>query len=658
MTNQEWLGAILGWAVSFLRGDATPADLARLERLLSDAAAREPLAWDVLRRRLRLSRTEQTTLSLLVAVELSLDISAMVAALNKDPNRPAIDVAVLQRTVYAAPDAAARFVTELSNEGALLRYRLVEVANERRPEETPFLLRQLRPTRRLIELVHGAGGIDSELKHIASLQTRPSTPSDLRLPTEIRKRAIELAKVLDRTPGSPVLVLSGPDGAGRRSLFQDVAHELGRASLLVNCARLPFEPVALGRICQTLLREALLADAIPVLHDVQILSGDPIRADRQRLVDDYLVSIMPGVIGATGPHDDSKPATFGRGLAVVDIPPPAESDRAILWRRHLGPAASEDDVSWAASRYTVTGGTIERAARTAVAEVAARGTALERADLHKGIRSTLDAKLSAVGRRISTQQTWANVVLPEDVLEEVREIIARVKHRGLVYDHWGMGKKIGKGLGVSALFSGPPGTGKTMIAGVIAGELGLDLYQVDLSQIVSKYIGETEKNLAGLFDAAEAGHAVLLFDEADSMFAKRTEVKSSNDRYANLEVNFLLQRMESFSGISILTTNLESSIDEAFKRRLAFRIAFDVPEEDERAQLWRTLLPDHVKNFHELGLSELARRFAMSGGYIKNAVLRAAFFAADANEPLGEAHLRKAAALEYAAMGKVMHSSR
>jgi SpoVK/Ycf46/Vps4 family AAA+-type ATPase len=180
-------------------------------------------------------------------------------------------------------------------------------------------------------------------------------------------------------------------------------------------------------------------------------------------------------------------------------------------------------------------------------------------------------------------------VLTDDALDEVRELIARVKHRQAVYSKWESANKITKSVGISALFSGPPGTGKTMVASVIAGELGLDLYQVDLSQIVSKYIGETEKNLAELFDAAEAGHVVLLFDEADSMFAKRTDVKTSNDRYANLEVNFLLQRMESFTGISILTTNVESSIDEAFKRRLSFRIAFEIPDQDERERLWRTL---------------------------------------------------------------------
>jgi SpoVK/Ycf46/Vps4 family AAA+-type ATPase len=192
-----------------------------------------------------------------------------------------------------------------------------------------------------------------------------------------------------------------------------------------------------------------------------------------------------------------------------------------------------------------------------------------------------------------------------------------------------------------------------MIAGLLARELGLDLYQVDLSRIVSKYIGETEKQLAALFDAAECGHAVLLFDEADSLFAKRTEVKSSNDRYANLEVNYLLQRMESFGGISILTTNHETSIDPAFMRRLAFHIRVPMPDDKHRALIWRAMMPNRAERAADLDFDGLAGGFAMSGGYIKNAALRAAFLAADDGQQITNGHLWRAARAEYEAMGKV-----
>jgi len=193
-----------------------------------------------------------------------------------------------------------------------------------------------------------------------------------------------------------------------------------------------------------------------------------------------------------------------------------------------------------------------------------------------------------------------------------------------------------------------------MVAGLIASELGLDLYQVDLSKIVSKWIGETEKNLSELFDAAEAGHVVLLFDEADSLFAKRTEVKTSSDRNANLEVNYLLQRMESFAGIVILTTNLDAAIDDAFRRRLSLRVEFPVPDPDERARLWRALLPAIAQVADDLDFDALGARFEMTGGYIRNAALRAAFLAADEGTAIAMRHLVRAARAEYQAMGKVM----
>jgi SpoVK/Ycf46/Vps4 family AAA+-type ATPase len=196
-----------------------------------------------------------------------------------------------------------------------------------------------------------------------------------------------------------------------------------------------------------------------------------------------------------------------------------------------------------------------------------------------------------------------------------------------------------------------------MVAGLVARELGLDLYLIDVSRMVSKFIGETEKNLGRLFDAASAGHVVLLFDEADSLFAKRTDVKSSNDRYANLEVNYLLQRMESYDGITILTTNLESSVDDAFKRRLAFKIKFPVPEFGERVQLWRAMLPAEALVANGIDFRSLAERFEMTGGYIRNAVLRAAYLAAADGGAITMAHLHRAAMLEYGAMGKIIHDS-
>jgi SpoVK/Ycf46/Vps4 family AAA+-type ATPase len=271
-----------------------------------------------------------------------------------------------------------------------------------------------------------------------------------------------------------------------------------------------------------------------------------------------------------------------------------------------------------------------------------------------GIRSVLDDRLAGLATRLVVTQSWDDIVLPEDQTVAVVELLARIRERRRVYEDWGFASKLGKGLGVSALFSGPPGTGKTMCAGLIARELGTEIYQVDLSKLASKWIGETEKNLAALFDAAEAGHAILLFDEADAVFGKRTDVRSSNDRHANHETNYLLQRLESFAGICILTTNHESAIDEAFRRRLSVHVRFPMPEADERKRLWQTLIPKATPVAPDLPFDQLGEAYVMSGGYIRNAVLRAAFLAADAKTRIDAAYLSRAAQLEYEAMGKVV----
>jgi SpoVK/Ycf46/Vps4 family AAA+-type ATPase len=247
-------------------------------------------------------------------------------------------------------------------------------------------------------------------------------------------------------------------------------------------------------------------------------------------------------------------------------------------------------------------------------------------------------------------------VLPPDIQESVLELIARIKHRRTVYDTWGFDQVLTTARGVTALFQGGPGTGKTLVASAIANELGMDLYRVDLSRIMSKWIGETEQNLAKLFDAAEDGHAIVLFDEADSLFAKRTEVRTSVDRYANLEVNYLLQRLDTFEGIAILTTNFGTTIDSAFKRRLSFRLTLPFPDEEAREALWRSHLPPQLPRHGRFDLADLARRYRLSGGYIRNAAVRAAFLAAEEQSPLTQDHLERAIRAEFREIGKIAES--
>jgi SpoVK/Ycf46/Vps4 family AAA+-type ATPase len=285
--------------------------------------------------------------------------------------------------------------------------------------------------------------------------------------------------------------------------------------------------------------------------------------------------------------------------------------------------------------------------------------AIEGSHLVEGVRGNIAERFGELARRVEVGHTWDDLVLSPDVLDQIRAVIARIRHAHRVYVDWRFSSKVPRGLGVPVLLSGPPGTGKTMVAGLIARELDLDLYQVDLSQVVSKWVGETEKQLATIFDAADAGHVLLLFDEADALFARRTEVKGAVDRYANLEVNYLLQRIESFGGITVLTTNLDASIDPALTRRLAAHVRFWPPDQDERAALWRGLL-DTGADYPiaaKLDFDALARDYPdMTGAHIRNAVLKAAFLAADEDSPITQEYLDRAARGEYLTMGRVLRS--
>ncbi|MCA9675784.1 MAG: ATP-binding protein, partial [Myxococcales bacterium] len=326
------------------------------------------------------------------------------------------------------------------------------------------------------------------------------------------------------------------------------------------------------------------------------------------------------------------------------------AERAGCWVRALRDAGlAVADVDELAARYAVGPGTIARA----VADAAAMPRRATDADVDRAVRHHLAARLGTVATRVERLATWSQVVLPPDVQDSLVELVSRIRHRRRVFDDWGLDAVMATSRGLTALFQGGPGTGKTLVAGAIATELGMELWRVDLSRVVSKWIGETEQNLARVFDAAEEAQAILLFDEADSLFTRRTEVRTSTDRYANQEVNFLLQRLDSFEGVAILTTNFGSGLDPAFKRRMSFRLTFPFPDDEAREALWRVHLPASVPRAGALDLTDLAQRYRMSGGYIRNACLRACFLAADEASALTQAHLERAVRAEFREIGKL-----
>lgn len=453
----------------------------------------------------------------------------------------------------------------------------------------------------------------------------------------------------------PVLVLEGPAGTGRRTAIASVAD---RNVLAIDMTRTASTEAATAEAIATLRRECVLRGAIAAMCQIDgLLDGE--NGGRLRTLG-RLLDHFPGPVVVTSARRGLDLGTRRRVLRVT-WPIPDTATRLALWRHYIGSAGAhldDEELAPMALRHALGASAIQRAVNTAHHVAYSRGEHLrvDVSDLVTGLRNDIADRVGSLARRIELKQSWSDLVLAPDLMDQVQTLIARVRHSHRVYEQWGFGKKAARGFGVPALLSGPPGTGKTMVAGIIAAELGLELMQVDLSQVVSKWIGETEKQLSVVFDAAEAGHALLLFDEADALFAKRTEVRGATDRYANLEVNYLLQRVENFGGITILTTNFDAAIDPALKRRLAAHIVFWPPDEEERHDLWQRMLATGAAPVAaKLDLRKLARDFPdMTGANIRNSVLAAAFLAAGDDSAITQAHLERAAKGESRSMGRVL----
>jgi hypothetical protein len=340
---------------------------------------------------------------------------------------------------------------------------------------------------------------------------------------------------------------------------------------------------------------------------------------------------------------------------VVEAGVVSVAERSTVWRGALdGEAPIEADPALTTAGFRLTPEQIHRAARAARLQATAGARRITPDDLRAGARAQNAAGLERLARRIAPQVAWDDLVLPPQAVTQLRELVARVRQRDRVLDAWGLGARSSKGRGIKALFAGDSGTGKTISAEVVAHDLGLDLYVIDLSTVIDKYVGETEKNLDRIFAEADRLNGVLLFDEADALFGKRSEVKDAQDRYANVEVAYLLQRMELFDGLAVLTTNLRSNIDDAFARRLDAIVDFPMPEDDDRLRLWQQHLRPALPRANDLDLGFLARSFRISGGNIRNIVLAAAFLAAEDNRPVAMADLIRATEREYRKLGHLV----
>jgi hypothetical protein len=535
----------------------------------------------------------------------------------------------------------------------LMEWRLIQALPAESMEAYGSLShRSLRPTFDFLSAVCGRTELAPELTRHTTLSRHPAELDDLVLDPALRTRVEAVCTVarggLDAS--TPWLVVWGLAGCGKRTLAGRIAASAGRALIA-------FDPLAAERgtfddVCPRVQREALIRNA---LLYVGPLSPELLERNGRELVKRFRRYPGPLVIGVDG----STPPRIAADhpLWELHVPVPSEAARLTLWKRGLPDEARSATVNPTslARGFKLTPGEIARASLEArLIAQAEGGRKVAHTDVRDGIERQLRNELGEVATRLHVKARWEDLVLPPDHMERVHEFISRMKHADTVYERWGFGRRVGYGKGLIALFSGPPGTGKTMLAGLIASSLDLDLYQVELSQVVSKWVGETEKQLRRVFDLAQRAHAVLLFDEADSLFAKRTEVNTSNDRFANMAVNYLLQQLEQYTGIAVLTTNKESALDEALQRRVTLHLHLEIPDLRERIELWKSFLPPTAPVEGAVDFELLAAEFQLSGGYIKNAAVRAAFLAASHDAAIGMELLRLASALELEDMGRVV----
>jgi hypothetical protein len=431
--------------------------------------------------------------------------------------------------------------------------------------------------------------------------------------------------------------LCGPEQSAQYSIAAAAAALCGLSVCALPAALVPTAPAELDGLVRLWEREAILSGRVLLLDCHSVDATDSARTGAlKRLIERLATSLI--VAGR-------ERWQTARVLVALDVGKPTAGEQDALWRQYLagtGDAASlNGEVDALVTQFDLSAAGIQAAWLEAQASPYAMAAALWDA-----CRVQARPRLDDLAQRIAPVARWEDLVLPEAQKQLLRHITAHVRQRRQVYETWGFAAKSLRGLGISALFTGASGTGKTMAAEVLANELQLDLYRIDLSQVVSKYIGETEKNLRRVFDGAEEGGAILLFDEADALFGKRSEVKDSHDRYANIEVSYLLQRMEAYRGLAILTTNLRDALDTAFLRRIRFIVTFPFPDAAQRTEIWRRIFPAETPTAG-LDYSQLAR-LSVAGGNIRNIALGAAFLAADAGEAVGMRHVLRAARGEYA----------
>ena len=579
-----------------------------------------------------LSPFDQSILLLTLASEVEPNFHTLYAKAQGDPNKPYPTLAL---ALSALPEAD---WSVLSPHNPLHHWHLIHTEPGRTLTQSPITI-----DRRILCYLLGEPALVPQLSDLVT----PARALTTDLPATYQTLAQQLVATWSQPHHQwPLLTLTGPDATTRTQIAVAACDLMGLGLMTLSTAVLPTAPQELRQLQRHWEREAILTNCALLLDCDTTTPGDPARETAISL---FLETLSTPVIISSR---ERKPQVR-RPLITFDIPPLTHTEQTALWHTHLGPPALELDghIHRLATQFRLSPTAVESVCIQALGSTSEAPTDLPHT-LWTLCRSQARPNLDDLAQRIEPAATWDDLVLPDRQRQILGDISTHLTHSARVYHQWGFAQKGNRGLGISALFYGESGTGKTMAAEVLAATCNLDLYRIDLSTVVSKYIGETEKNLCRIFDAAETGGAILLFDEADALFGKRSEVKDSHDRHANIEVSYLLQRMETYRGLAILTSNLKDSLDVAFLRRLRFMVPFPMPDAYARAEIWRRIFPSQTPT-QGLDATKLGQ-LKVAGGHIRNIALNAAFLAAQCNTPITMEHIRQAAQREYLKLEKLL----
>ncbi|MFN8377617.1 MAG: ATP-binding protein [Anaerolineae bacterium] len=582
---------------------------------------------------------------LCAAPELDRRYERLYAFLQDDVSQRRPTVNLLMNLLGGTLEERFMVWERLTPEQPLRRHHLIEAIPDPSAPNAPFLASPIKLDHRVLMHLLGDDTPDARLQGVVSQGVDDPLVETTAVPEAIR-RAL---------PTAPILYFQGAKGTGRRDAAAALVSEMGMPLIVVDLTALKEREIPFGLGWALALREAHLVEAALLLYDWQAIlnaDGQPPNELWEAIVEYPRPVFLCGSEGW-----ECLDTTRRRRILRATFSMPPYDERYAAWQRALQPLGVDEKslrLDELSSKFKLTTTQIVRAVNTSADVAASRGDALTYADLVAGAQAHSSLRLGKLARKVSPRYDWADLILPPDRVEQLQEICSRIRFVHVVNDSWGFDRRVSAAPGVTALFAGESGTGKTLAAEVIARDLGLLLYKIDLSSVVSKYIGETEKNLSAIFEEAHLSNAVLFFDEADALFGKRSEVKDAHDRYANLEVAYLLQQLETYEGVAILATNLRQNLDEAFTRRLSFLVDFPFPEREYRELLWRAHFPDQAPLARDVNLVHLADRFPLAGGNIRNAAIASAYLAAADGGTITMAHVRHAIRREHQKMGRLL----